>query len=403
MRVASALELAIVADDLTGAMDAAAPFAQRGARCQVLADAGAAVPDTAAVVAASTGSRHLSAERAAARVGVALAGLLQRRPRLLFKKLDSTLRGNVVSETLAALAASGRRHAVIAPAVPAQGRTMRGGRVYVDGIVLADSAAGRDPLSPALALPLAEALRRAAPGLSVHQLGPDDDLVLGHGASPEVHVVDCVSHMDLERIVDRLLPCADRVLLVGAAGLARALAERAFCEAPACPPVVAAAGPVLAAVGSRTPQSDAQVERLRRDGRALILAAPDGRLDLDAALRAVSQSASPAVLIHARPGAGSDAARVAGSLAGLTAALAARLAAGALVATGGDTAQALLAALAAPTIEVRGEILPGAVLGTISCLGRRLPLVTKAGGSGDERLLLDIFRLLEGQCRTRAG
>ncbi|OIQ93429.1 hypothetical protein GALL_245800 [mine drainage metagenome] len=117
----------------------------------------------------------------------------------------------------------------------------------------------------------------------------------------------------------------------------------------------------------------------------------------------MSQSAARAVLIHARPGAGSDAARVAGSLAEAGVTLAARLAAGALVATGGDTAQALLAALAVPTIEVRGELLPGAVLGTISCLGRRLPLVTKGGGSGDGRSLLDIFRLLEGQCRTRAG
>lgn len=71
--------LAIVADDLTGALDAAAPFAARGFHVEValaieaIGDALGAGPD---VLSINLGSRELSAESARQRAAAALGALL---------------------------------------------------------------------------------------------------------------------------------------------------------------------------------------------------------------------------------------------------------------------------------------------------------------------------------------
>src|SRR2546423_776914 len=62
------MALAILADDLTGACDSAAPFAGRGQRDFALTRAGARWPVDADVVALNTDSRALGAAQAAARV-----------------------------------------------------------------------------------------------------------------------------------------------------------------------------------------------------------------------------------------------------------------------------------------------------------------------------------------------
>ncbi|WP_164305484.1 four-carbon acid sugar kinase family protein, partial [Streptococcus pneumoniae] len=56
-----------------------------------------------AVVAVSTASRHLSPAEAGARVRQAALALAGRSPRIVFRKIDSRLKGNLESETRALL------------------------------------------------------------------------------------------------------------------------------------------------------------------------------------------------------------------------------------------------------------------------------------------------------------
>src|SRR5205085_5063883 len=98
----------VVADDLTGALDTAAPFAAHGWRTCVVPWPGASPRALAAalqhvagasVVVVDTASRHLAPREAARRVRVMVdAARRSRRPRgadayQLYKKIDSTLRG----------------------------------------------------------------------------------------------------------------------------------------------------------------------------------------------------------------------------------------------------------------------------------------------------------------------
>jgi uncharacterized protein YgbK (DUF1537 family) len=72
---------------------------------------------------------------------------------------------------------------------------------------------------------------------------------------------------------------------------------------------------------------------------------------------------------------------------------------GALVATGGDTAIAILHELAQPALEVMGDLLPGIPYCRLEVEGRSLWLVTKAGGFGTRDALIEIARLLHRPSR----
>jgi uncharacterized protein YgbK (DUF1537 family) len=147
--MAAAPRLIIVADDLTGAMDVAGPLAARGMSTWAVASVGGCTRATlpaAEVVSINADSRHLSEERAAQRVRSVVRDLIDPDCEILIKKIDSTLRGNVVVETLAMLEASGRSAAVVAPAFPRQGRTVVEGAVQVHGVALKDTNFARNTM-----------------------------------------------------------------------------------------------------------------------------------------------------------------------------------------------------------------------------------------------------------------
>src|SRR5579863_5731460 len=130
----------ILADDLTGAADCAIAFGRRGHAAMVTwGEIGDASDRRLPVLAYDAASRALAAEAAAGRHADALARL-SGPGRLLFKKIDSTLRGQPAAEIAAALAhqksRSGSAFGVFAPAFPATGRTTIDGRVRVNGHAL---------------------------------------------------------------------------------------------------------------------------------------------------------------------------------------------------------------------------------------------------------------------------
>src|SRR2546425_4172909 len=121
----------IIADDLTGAADCASAFAGRGFDAVVSLGG---IDCEAPVLSVDTDSRHLPASAAAARQ-VAAQTAHWRPGMRLYKKIDSTLRGQPAAELAAQLSAWGVRCrqptplAIVAPAFPATGRGTLGGRM----------------------------------------------------------------------------------------------------------------------------------------------------------------------------------------------------------------------------------------------------------------------------------
>src|ERR687897_2644258 len=141
------MQVAIIADDLTGAADTGVQLAHAGYRSAVaFRDAPIPPADDLDAVALDTDSRAIPAGFAAKRVMEAVRSV--RDIPIVYKKLDSTLRGPIAAELAAALGASGRDRAVVAPAFPAAGRTTADGVQLVRGVPVHETEAKNDPRTP---------------------------------------------------------------------------------------------------------------------------------------------------------------------------------------------------------------------------------------------------------------
>ena len=393
--MAAVPRLIIVADDLTGAMDAAAPLAERGLEAWVVAEAERYAPQTlptADVVSINAGSRHLPQEDAARRVR-ALSEFVRSGCEILIKKIDSTLRGNAVAETLALLETCGRAAAVVAPAFPRQGRTLVAGVVHVHGVPLANTELARDTLSPPPIEPLHVLFRAAAPQAEVRLVAGGASVAVSRVGRRQILVVDAASDEDLRSTVRSLSGQLSDTLLVGSAGIAEAVAHTCFEPAREALAVPALGGQLVFVVGSRTELSAQQVRALIESGQARLIAAPAGCVDLSAALRAPEAL----LVIKAEPDSGggeTDAEEVARRLADAAGTLIECRPIAAVVATGGDTAFAVLRRLGQATVQVMGNLLPGIPFSRLRFGTRELWLVTKAGGFGSRDTLATIAQRL---------
>lgn len=219
---------AVIADDLTGACDSAVQFAAVGLRTVVAIEG----EPEADVVGWSTESRDVEPAEAACRVR-RLAG--RARADILFKKIDSTLRGNTQTEILAALEAFGLDAALVNPAFPEMGRVVEGGWLRVT----------TDPSFQPIHLPT----------------------LLG---DPR-----CVCFDDLAEVKAMF---GRRALWAGSAGMAAALAWCVARNGPFDLPVERP-GPALFCIGSNHPVTLAQERRLLEQRNAVVMRIERGRFE----------------------------------------------------------------------------------------------------------------------------
>lgn len=146
-------EIAIIADDLTGAGDSAVQFVRCGWETQLYVggskEAFSQTGIQADVVSINSNSRALSAKAAANAVASEIRTLKEHGVRHLFKKVDSTLRGPFAAEIDAARQYWHKNAvAVVCPAFPATGRTVEAGVLLVNGVPVTETSAGSDPVTP---------------------------------------------------------------------------------------------------------------------------------------------------------------------------------------------------------------------------------------------------------------
>ena len=143
--------IGIIADDLTGADDTALQFYLRGANTQILLD-DSTIPENkknTQVWAIPTETRNCDAPTAYERVKTATKFLADELGvEYFYKKMDSTIRGNIAVEALAMLEVLEWDAAVIIPAFPQEGRTTIGGYHLLKGIPIERTEFARDPRFP---------------------------------------------------------------------------------------------------------------------------------------------------------------------------------------------------------------------------------------------------------------
>lgn len=411
-------KILIIADDLSGAADCAAAFAKVGMDTLVVLDGSAAQIASAHVVAVDADSRRLPASEAA-RIHQALHARYYADGMLLYQKMDSTLRGNFAVEV--ATAAAGAGLAIVAPAFPRAGRTTRDGCQYLHGIPLEQSEVWRlAGLTGTAAIPAIlqrQGLRTISLNCAtLRQETTEVAALLASLAGDGVQAVVCDAETDddLCRIAQASLGLPVPCFWAGSAGLAGQLAiavSRTLPDTRPAPPNVEVTGAILTVVGSMSSVSRQQAERLEAATRiacigvdvAMLRKGPQHAdwLALQQELCAAIASGRDLLLTMA----GEDAIDVdeglhlCQALAALVSPLAGET--GAVIATGGETARALLCAMGYYALRLQGEIEAGVPL-SIATGPRPLAVVTKAGAFGDDATLLECYRAL-AEARSSAG
>jgi D-threonate/D-erythronate kinase len=387
------LEIGVVADDLTGAADSGVQFARAGHRAAVIFLGEKRAPsDGLAAVVVDTDSRSLGDRAARKRVAEAVGSVGE--ARILLKKIDSTLRGPVAAELDAALEASERRVAVVAPAFPEARRTTVGGTQLVDRTPVHETEFADDPRTPVTASHVPTLLRDGGLG-EVRTLGAGDlaDVSTVEDALRARWVVaDATTDADLDALVRKVAVATGEVssvLWAGSAGLAAALG-RAYPGQGESREILAV-GRVVVVVGSASGVAREQVRALVGGGRVTEVV-----LGRDA-LRVAASTLKGGSSVVLRPGERRvDPSEVVGGLAEVVVGLSRRDLFEALVLTGGETAVTVARGLGARGILLGGEVEPGVPLGTL--IGARAyPVVTKAGGFGGPETLRAAWRLLAGE------
>ena len=409
--------IGIIADDLTGAADAAAPFAARGLKSHVEWSPSLA-SDSCDAFAWTSETRDLPAHSAAdirSRVRGAARQLAAFSPDLYFKKIDSTLRGHLSTELEAMRSELPGRLAIVCPAFVEHGRTVQNGVLHVNGMPVqrvrdAFQMAGEPS---AVELSIADVrdsgLQSRLQELTARSVRAIDSGVaeLVAGADPFVNgpfsirtiFCDAETAEDLDVVARAVAAMPQTLLPVGSAGLARALA-RAVAESPLGEIVPKPSSEtirtrrLLVVVGSRNEVSRRQAACLSsRVGSVPIeLSTEQSTGELEQLVIERFESGADICLLQSPerfiegmtlPNVCSLS-TIGRSVQGLS-----------LIVTGGATAMSLIAQERSwSRIEVDGEIAPGIVTGRLVGAGadgqpaNAVPIVLKAGGFGDEETLV---------------
>lgn len=328
--------IVIIADDLTGALDASAPLAgipggvAVATRPEALTEA---LRTDAGVIAVSTRSREVAADRARQTV----ADVLQTLPTgiRIIKKVDSRLKGNLVAE----LSAFGDCTFHVLPSIPEFGRVVQNGDLTGFGV--------------------------DRPIRVLDRLGD---------IAPRCLVPDTPDQTAMKNAV---AATPGDVVLVGARGMTQALAGQLGLTPLASPRPLP--GPTCILVGSTDPITLRQIAELRRAAPYLTyVSAPSGEVP------ALDPSGAEVTLIQMTKGPEREQDAAAKRFA--ETALPHLAAARSLVLTGGATAEGALDALGLCCLRIQGEPLPGLV----QCGARGKTIVTKSGGFGSADALIQL-------------
>ena len=417
--------ISIIADDLTGAADTGVQF------CPFFEDTilvsyqklerilNPCPTPTSQATAVYTNSRALATEAAQNRLVYVAQKLGAKQPLWLYKKIDSCMRGNVGSEVDALLDALGYEVSFITPAFPELGRTTENDIHRVHGIPLDQTEISRDPITPVKE----SHLTRIVQSKSKYPVGHvaaaylnGTDTALQAEIDRQVRrscrhlVFDAVYRHHLDRIARLVYSYPGKVLPVGSAGLAGSLTEplSPSKKAVRADPINESAGSNLLVCGTASGITRRQIDKLlEKHAYEFIQLSPVMLADQNPSsdfLQAMSATRSSLlkrnVVLAIAPQQNSRCTSRSANfqqapesiVAGLGFFVAEVVAAAKprnLFLTGGDTADAVLTAIKAGGVLIKGEVAAGMVQGQLfEGPLDGFPVVTKAGAFGGEDTLV---------------
>jgi uncharacterized protein YgbK (DUF1537 family) len=137
--------IGVIADDLTGAAELGAIGWRHGLHAEIIRSGR---PGAADLVCVDTDSRAIEPAEAAKRAAAAAKMLRAAGAKWIYKKVDSVLRGQVTAEVEAVMKQLKLERALLLPANPSLGRTIRHGEYFLRGRPLHKTEFAHDPHYP---------------------------------------------------------------------------------------------------------------------------------------------------------------------------------------------------------------------------------------------------------------
>ena len=427
------MKVAIIADDLTGANDSGVQFARYGLKTSVLLDKNPDALERSDVIIFDTDSRSIPPEEAYTRVKEVAEFLSQNKFELIFKKIDSTMRGNVGIEIKAVYEVFQPDFVIIAPGFPKNQRQIINGYHYLNNRLLHETEVALDPKTPVKESFLPKLLREQ----NVQNVAHINFEELYQGASYlskrfnqfkkeniKYVLFDSRSEEDLKQAVNVIREIGLSVIWAGSAGLAEVFPEYLSLQRKEwIPPFAKGYSPSLLVMGSVSSVGRQQLENVLADPRVQGIQMSSERVVTDfetrnTEIQRIYDEASKAIEkgkhIALYSSGGSEDIRLAfqaGERIGLNhtdicniisqylGSIASRLInhypINRVILTGGDTAKQVFRQIGASEFILLDEIEPGVPIGYVNS-SKIIYAVTKAGSFGSLVVFTKAMQKLQG-------
>ena len=413
------IQLLIMADDFTGALDTGVQFAACKIPTRVIVDLNVKMAGEGVdVLVVDTETRHLSAKEAGRIIENLTKRAMEAGIRFIYKKTDSALRGNIGAELSALLKASGCRQLPFLPAFPQMQRITKNGIHYVDGVPVTESPFGKDPFEPVIHADVAELIQEQShvlvkkfPALRPELPMPDEEGIL---------VFDAESEEELETAGRCLMEAKALSIMAGCAGFGAVLPKLlGLGENQDCP-LPRLDSRLLVVCGSVNSITLAQLDWAEKSGFKRLRLTPRQKLEEGywkseesiSARREIEEmlASNLCCVIETNDEGGNQPTadygetlgidletmrvRIAGNLGDLVGSVIAGPFVGTLLITGGDTLLQCMNCIGIKELEPICEMEKGVVLARFIYQGCTRYVITKSGGFGSEKLLTDLAEKL---------
>lgn len=417
-------KLLIVADDLTGASDTGVQFSKGNLKTVVITDTDnfRKVLKDYDVVVVDTESRFDDMQTAYLKASETGKIAKPENIKYIYKKLDSTMRGNIGAEIAGLMDSLDISHTFVVPALPLYGRTTLNGNVYVKGILLEETEFADDPKNP---------VRESyIPGIIAHQTDKRtgvicfDDLLAGKlqfinkleiliNEGVQIIIIDAEENEDLNLIASVLSQRKEIVMFAGCSGFAEELSKYLEFKKEKKSSIVLAGSVnkvTLSQIEFAAGQLNIKVvdidavkilaeEKSPEKERIMELIRESISEGNDIIIRSASSVEAVAMCFDKGKKLGLDSIKVSDTMASFLGELAKEIVdhynIKGIVFTGGDTAIKAANKLNISGIEIRDEILHGIPYGYFTDEKYKdIMVVTKAGGFGAEDALFQILNFL---------
>jgi uncharacterized protein YgbK (DUF1537 family) len=227
-------KILVVADDFTGANDTGVQFSKRKLKSTVLLnkDNISKSLEDCDVLIVDTESRFDNKEKAYKKTYEIGKTVKAKKIKCIYKKLDSTFRGNIGAEISGLMDSLEIQHAIVVPAFPSNHRITKNGMVYIKGLLLAESETSDDPRTPVK--------ESFIPKIISQQTDKSTGIInfadvkagkqsliqkiqqhMNNGI--QMIIIDALDDGDLDLIASVTAPMKERILFVGSPGFAEYL------------------------------------------------------------------------------------------------------------------------------------------------------------------------------------